>query len=152
MRVNLTAKANAEPVDEGSMGQGAGARNEIDSPERLEVFLRNFYRDVAQDDLIGPLFNDVAQVDWTSHIPKIAAFWNRFLFGISGYSGNPMAAHSKVHSQHPFTPQHFERWLSLFNQALDDCWQGSNVDRMKKLAANVAAVHAKQLGVEVISG
>lgn len=149
MRVNLTAKAIAEPVDQGSTGQGASARNEIDSPERLETFLRDFYRDVAQDDIIGPLFTDVAQVDWTSHIPKIASFWNRFLFGITGYTGNPMSAHTKIHAQHAFTPRHFERWLSLFNQTLDDRWYGTNVDRMKKLATNVAAVHAKHLGVEV---
>ncbi len=124
-----------------------GPLPDIDSSECLQSFLRDFYQDVAQDQLLGPMFNDVAQVDWATHLPKIASFWNRFLFGIEGYAGNPMAAHMSVHEQRPFTMDHFVRWLELFHDALNANWQGENVERMKGLAANVARVHASQLGI-----
>ena len=51
--------------------------------------VRRFYSDVTQDDLLGPMFNEVAHVDWCEHLPKLAAFWGRALLGIPGYTGNP---------------------------------------------------------------
>jgi len=33
-----------------------GARPDLDSRTRIEGFVRSFYRDVAQDDLLGPVF------------------------------------------------------------------------------------------------
>ena len=52
--------------------------------------VRRFYADVAQDDLLGPMFNDVAQVDWSEHLPKLAAFWCRALLGHAGVRGQPV--------------------------------------------------------------
>ncbi len=139
VRVTMRSTPNPEPTTSGLP--------DIDTPERLGAFLRDFYQDVAQDLLLGPMFNEVAQVNWHEHIPKIAGFWNRFLFGIRGYDGNPMAAHFHIHGQRPFTAEHFVRWLELFHDALDANWRGENVERMKHLALNVARVHSKQLGL-----
>ncbi len=108
-------------------------------------FIRRFYSDVAQDDLLGPMFNDVARVDWGEHLPKLTDFWCRALFGTAGYSGNPFRAHLDVHTQRAFTIDHFNRWLDLFEETLDCGWAGPNADRMKMLANNVARVHAGQL-------
>lgn len=107
--------------------------------------VRRFYQGVAQDDLLGPMFNDVAQVDWNEHLPKLTAFWSRALLGIPGYSGNPFAAHAHVHEKAPFAAAHFERWLDLFTDTLVSGWVGPNVDRALALAHNVARVHAHQL-------
>ena len=60
---------------------------DLDSPEEIAEMVRRFYQDVAQDDLLGPMFNDVAQVDWAEHLPKLAAFWCRALLGLPGYQG-----------------------------------------------------------------
>jgi hemoglobin len=115
--------------------------------ERGDVaeMVKRFYRDVAQDDLLGPMFNDVARVDWSEHLPKLTAFWCRALFGTSGYSGNPFRAHQLVHSQRAFTPAHFERWLDLFCETVDLGWVGTNAEKVKTLARNVARVHCQQL-------
>jgi truncated hemoglobin YjbI len=78
---------------------------DLDSPEEIAEMVRRFYQDVAQDDLLGPMFNDVAQVDWAEHLPKLAAFWCRALLGLPGYQGNPFRAHTLVHAQEPFTPR-----------------------------------------------
>ena len=107
--------------------------------------VRRFYADAAMDDLLGPLFNDVAEVDWSEHLPKLTAFWCRALLGQAGYRGNPFRAHALVHQQQPFTPEHFQRWLSLFHETLELGWVGPNVDRARALAQNVARVHGDQL-------
>jgi hemoglobin len=113
--------------------------------EEIDEMVRRFYADVAQDDLLGPMFNDVAKVDWSEHLPKLSAFWCRALLGIPGYQGNPFRAHSVVHDKRAFTAAHFERWLSLFHETLDLGWVGPNAQRAAALADNVARVHSSQL-------
>lgn len=118
---------------------------DLDTPEEIAEMVRRFYQDVAQDDLLGPLFNDVAHVDWNEHLPKLTRFWCRALLGIEGYVGNPFRAHSLVNDKAPFTAAHFERWLDLFHDAIELGWTGPNAQRALDLAHNVARVHASQL-------
>jgi len=107
--------------------------------------VRRFYQDVAQDDLLGPVFNDVAQVDWVEHLPKLTAFRCRALLGTGGYAGNPFRAHSLINDRAPFTAAHFDRWLDLFHDAVELGWTGPNAQRPLDLAHDVARVHAGQL-------
>ncbi|MCD9622264.1 group III truncated hemoglobin [Rhabdothermincola salaria] len=118
---------------------------DLDSPEQIAELVRRFYADVAQDELLGPLFNDVARVDWSEHLPKLTAFWCRALLGQAGYTGNPFQAHAHIHAQRPFTAAHFVRWLSLFHETVELGWSGPNADRALELADNVARVHSNQL-------
>jgi hemoglobin len=119
--------------------------SDLDTPEEIAEMVRRFYADVAQDDLLGPMFEDVARVDWSEHLPKLTAFWCRALLGLQGYSGNPFRAHALVHAQQAFTHRHFERWLTLFHETVDLGWVGPNADRAHELVDNVARVHSQQL-------
>lgn len=125
--------------------QRAAPSRDLDNPEEIAEMVRRFYADVTMDDLLGPMFNDVAKVDWSEHLPKLAAFWCRALLGRSGYSGNPFRAHALVHQQRSFRPVHFERWLTLFHETLELGWIGPNTERARELADNVARVHSQQL-------
>jgi hemoglobin len=147
---------------------------DLDAPEQIAEMVRRFYADVAQDDLLGPIFEDVARVDWSEHLPKLTAFWCRALLGQPGYQGNPFRAHALVHGKRPFTRAHFERWLTLFDETLEFGWTGpdapcsdsrtaspacsssgsvSATDRARELAAAVAKVHSHQLlGEPVVLG
>jgi hemoglobin len=118
---------------------------DLDDPVQIAEMVRRFYADVAQDDLLGPVFHDVAHVDWSEHLPKLTAFWCRALLGIEGYAGHPFRAHALVHAQAPFTPAHFARWLSLFHDTVELGWTGPKADRALALAEEVARVHRRQL-------
>lgn len=118
---------------------------DLDTPDEIAEMVRRFYADVAMDDLLGPVFEDVAAVDWSEHLPKLTAFWCRALLGQEGYRGNPFRAHAQVHARSPFTAAHFERWLDLFHETLDLGWVGPRVERARLLAENVARVHRQQL-------
>lgn len=118
---------------------------DLDSADEVAEMVRRFYADVAQDRILGPMFNDVAQVDWSDHLPKLTSFWCRALFGTPGYTGNPFRQHAIVNAEQAFTPPHFRRWLELFNETVDLGWFGPNADHVKALAANVARVHQAQL-------
>ena len=119
--------------------------SDLDSEHEIAEMVRRFYADVTQDDLLGPIFNEVARVDWSEHLPKLTAFWCRALLGEPGYQGNPFRAHALVHARREFTPAHFERWLSLFHETLELGWSGPNTRRALDLADNVARVHGHQL-------
>jgi hemoglobin len=118
---------------------------DLDSPEEIAEMVRRFYADVTMDDLLGPMFNDVARVDWGEHLSKLTAFWRRALLDLPGYVGNPFRAHALVHDKRAFTPAHFERWLILFHETLELGWTGPNADRAAELADNVARVHSQHL-------
>lgn len=125
---------------------------DLGSPDEIAEMVRRFYADVAMDDLLGPVFEDVAAVDWSEHLPKLTAFWSRALLGQEGYRGNPFRAHALVHARSPFTAAHFERWLGLFHETIELGWVGPRADRAHELADAVARVHSEQLigvGVEV---
>jgi hemoglobin len=120
---------------------------DLDTVDQIAEMVRRFYRGVTADDLLGPVFNDVAHVDWDTHLPKLTAFWARALLGIEGYRGNPYARHAATHAASPLTPVHFRRWLELFERTLDAGWAGPNAERASTIARNVARVHSTQLGV-----
>lgn len=132
------------------MGDAAVVKRDLDDPGQVAELVRLFYAQVDVDDLLGPMFNDVAQVDWPEHLQKLTAFWCRALFGIPGYQGNPFRAHALVDARRSFTLAHFDRWLLLFSRTLDEGWQGPTADQARELAHRVARVHAHQLvGEEV---
>jgi hemoglobin len=117
----------------------------VDTPSEIAEMVRQFSPDVAQDDLLGPMFNEVAMVEWSEHRPKLTAFRCRALLGERGYQGNPYRAHALVHAKREFTSAHFERWLTLFHETIKFGWAGPNARRTRDLAANVACVHSHQL-------
>lgn len=112
-------------------------RDIIDEEDVLEVMTR-FYGKVAQDDLIGPMYNDVAKVDWSEHIPKTARFWNSILFGGTDYTGSPKLAHERVNAKRRFTHEMFQRWYELFSETVDNGWKGNNAETMKRKAKKSA--------------
>ncbi|MGI9539654.1 MAG: group III truncated hemoglobin, partial [Miltoncostaeaceae bacterium] len=107
--------------------------------------MRRFYSRVNEDPLLGPVFNDVAQVDWSEHLPKLTAFWCRILFGTPGFAGAPMRAHMLVHVKSPLGHEHFRRWVELFVDTVDSGWTGSNAERVKEFAGGVARAHSQHL-------
>lgn len=118
---------------------------DLDSPEEIAELVRRFYQDVAQDGLLGPMFNDVAQVDWADHLPKLTAFWCRVLLGIPGFAGNAMVAHIEVHDQEAFRHEHFQQWLDLFHEHVDLGWSGPLAEAAKEFARRVAFAHSSRL-------
>ena len=118
---------------------------DLDNPDDIGRMVRTFYNKVRVDPLLGPMFNDVAKVDWPEHFEKLTAFWCRALLDMPGYGGNPFRAHAKIHEQQCFTRNHFERWLRLFHDTIDADWAGPYAEAAKAMGRRVAAVHSNQL-------
>lgn len=114
-----------------------------DIAERADVGLlvRTFYAKVRQDDLIGPIFNAVIPgPEWEAHLEKLTDFWESNLFFVHKYKGNPVRKHQAVDQKHPFSENHFQRWLSLWRDTVDDLFQGEMAAEAKSRAERIAQI------------
>jgi hemoglobin len=106
----------------------------------IEALVNRFYEKVRADELIGPIFNDVANVDWDVHLPKLYAFWQTVLFGDGGFKGNPLGVHFDLVRKTAMDWPRFERWLALFNETVDELFAGDRAGHIKRLADDMAHV------------
>jgi hemoglobin len=126
-------------------------RHDLATRADVERLVRAFYRAAAMDDLLGPVFT-AASVSWPDHLATVTTFWMWQLFGVRGYEGNPLRAHAPVHRRTPFGPEHFERWLDLFTETVDEWFEGPTADMAKTRAAKMARAMQRLLAGESADG
>ncbi len=111
---------------------------DITSEDDIKNLVDTFYAKVKRDDVIGYIFTDVVDVDWEHHLPKMYAFWQFLLLGQDTYRGNPMEAHRRVHQREPLTEAHFDRWLRLFQETVDELFEGMVAEEAKNRSRLIA--------------
>lgn len=117
----------------------------LNSPEAIRLLVNSFYEKVQLDPLIGPVFTDVADVDWATHLPKMYAFWESIILGNNAYDGHPFRPHLLVNGQHPLRVEHFERWLTLFTATLNEHFTGETAEQVRQRAMQIAMVWSQKL-------
>jgi hemoglobin len=110
---------------------------DLDSRPQIEEMVRDFYRQVAMDDLLGPVFSE-ARVDWSVHIPKLVDFWEWQLLGAPATGRNPLRAHEPIHARRPFTPAMYDRWVAMFCSTVDEGFAGPVAEVAKARARRMA--------------
>ena len=104
-----------------------------------------FYREIVFDELLEPIFGEVAEVDWAEHIPKLIDYWCWILFGTDGYPGSVTRSHRRLHALRPIEPAHCDRWMKLWVATVDAGWSGPVADHAKDHAAKLMAGMAKHV-------
>jgi len=102
-----------------------------------------FYEKVGKDELLAPVFNEVAHVDWASHLPIMYRFWESMLFGAGTYEGTPFPKHAVL----PIQKAHFSRWLALFVETVNEHFTGAKAEEAKGRAASIADTFAQRMGL-----
>jgi len=115
-------------------------KKDIKNKEDIQLLINNFYKKVIDDDEIGFIFNDVMKVNWKNHLPIMYDFWENNLFYTGAYEGNPMESHKKLNTIVPLTSAHFDRWNTLFNNAVDENFEGEKADLAKQRAYSISTV------------
>jgi len=118
-------------------------RTEIKTEADIKRLVDTFYAKVNRDPLLSPVFNDVAKVDWEKHLPTMYNFWGSLLLGKGNYSGRPFPPHAVL----PIGNTHFERWLQLFSETVDELFSGLSAEMAKQRARNIAGVFRHKLGL-----
>ena len=122
----------------------AAPRPDIRGRDDLKHLVDVFYAKVRADPLLGPIFDDVARVNWEVHLPHLVSFWQTVLFGNGGFRGNPMAAHLRLARLTEMDWPRFERWTTLFSQTVNALFQGDQATRIQMAAREMArAFHSR---------
>lgn len=106
---------------------------EITQREDIILLVNSFYDKVKQDDLLGPLFT---HVDWPHHLPVMYNFWSSMLLDEQSYQGNPFQKHVAL----AISASHFDRWLELFHQTVDENFIGDKANEVKDRSRSIAGV------------
>src|SRR3954454_14900267 len=112
---------------------------DLDRRAAIHDVVVRFYREVVFDELLAPVFDEVAEVDWAVHIPKLIDYWCHVLLGETGYDGALLAAHRHVHQLGPLRLEHFDRWYALWAASIDAGWSGPQAERAKEHARRIGA-------------
>jgi|UniRef100_UPI00378324F2 hemoglobin len=117
---------------------------DIQGRAEIETLVNTFYDRVRGDELLGFIFEKIAQTNWQTHLPKMYAFWETVIFRSGGYTGNPLAAHAKLVPLTNMGREQFDRWLMLFRRTVDDLFAGEHAEHIKSCAEDMAnVIHAR---------
>jgi truncated hemoglobin YjbI len=111
----------------------------------VAILVEAFYRRALTDDLIGRIFTDVARMDLEHHLPIITDFWETVLFNAGRYRRNLLELHAALDRRFPLEEVHFERWLGLWTDTVDELFAGPTAERAKSEARRVAASIGRRL-------
>lgn len=101
---------------------------EIISAEDVTQLVDAFYSKVLKDEDLAPFFT---KLDLGMHLPKMVHFWSFVLLDEPGYTTNVVEKHLNMPLEH----KHFERWLALFHETIDELFEGEKVTLAKQRAA-----------------
>jgi len=106
----------------------------------IAVLVEKFYEKVFLDDTIGQIFTDFMKVSPESHFPIMINFWETVLFAKNAYHGNVIMKHVNVHKIFPLKPNHFETWIKLFFETIDENFEGEITEIAKNSVKSMAMV------------
>ena len=98
---------------------------EITTQDDVNHLVSQFYSKVLKDELLSPHF---AGIDLEHHLPRIAAFWALILIDQEGYKGNVFDKHAHLKIDN----RHFDRWVELFSQTVDEYFTGEKAELAKQ--------------------
>jgi len=110
------------------------SKREILTIKEIENLVDSFYAKVREDSSLGPIFKNQIGDNWDQHLDKMYRFWQTVLLNEHTYSGSPFAPHARL----PIGKDHFDRWLGLFHETIDENFTGAKAEEAKWRAVKMA--------------
>jgi hemoglobin len=112
---------------------------DIETAQDVKRLVDAFYAKVNCDELLAPIFNETANVDWSTHLPTMYRFWESMLFRSGNYQGAPFPKHAVL----PVQQAHFQRWVTLFAETVDENFAGPKRAKKRKAAPCVLPTRSR---------
>ena len=109
-------------------------KKDLQNLDDIRTLVDNFYGKVRSDELLAPIFNERIRDNWPVHLEKMYRFWQTVLLGEHTYMGSPFPPHANL----PVDKSHFEQWLKLFKETLDEQFSGEKTAEAKWRADKMA--------------
>jgi hemoglobin len=110
-------------------------KTDIENIDHIKILVDTFYQKVQQDKLLGPIFTGAIR-DWPHHLEKMYRFWQTVLLDQHTYSGSPFPPHAHM----PIDETHFNRWLQIFHETVDNLFTGKIAGEAKWRSEKMAAM------------
>lgn len=109
-------------------------KKEITSFEDIQLLVDSFYAKVKEDELLGDIFNTIIQDRWPEHLEKMYRFWETVLLDKHSYFGSPFPPHAQL----PIQKEHFERWIHVFHETIENHFKGKKATEAKWRSGKMA--------------
>jgi hemoglobin len=116
-------------------------KKDIENIEDIEKLVNVFYERIRENEQLGPVFNQVIKDKWPEHLSKMVSFWQTILLYEHTYSGSPFPPHAKL----PIEKSHFDTWVDLFQQTVDNLFAGEKADAAKARAVILGVTFSSKL-------
>jgi hemoglobin len=124
-------------------------KKDIETREDIAVFVTAFYDQLATDELLKNIFfARLGNGDWQPHLQVIVNFWDSVLFGSPTYKGSSFMPHNSMQLQQI----HFDKWLQLLNQSIDDNFEGVKTTEAKTKANTMAILFMSKINYNKENG
>ncbi len=110
---------------------------DIENRADIEKIMTAFYDKVFIDDFMNFYFTTITQVNLEKHLPRITDFWESTLFNTVNYTNNILTIHEHLNTLAPFKYEHFNRWVAIFCECIDEMYSGINAEKAKEKAASI---------------
>lgn len=115
---------------------------DIETIDDIKLFVDSFYEKIQKDDLLAPVFALKIEANhWQPHLDKMYLFWKTVLFHEAAYKGSPYMKHHPL----PIHQEHFDRWVSLFNDNLDHLFEGELANEAKRRVKSMADLFSAKM-------
>ncbi len=116
-------------------------KKDIENRDDIYLLVRKFYKELLNDDLMHHFFEDFTNPSHLEkHLQILVNFWDNILFYSGTYKKNAIQPHLELHLKKPFEIKHFQQWLFLFKNTVDELFQGENAHTTKSRAMAIATV------------
>jgi len=124
-------------------------RCDVADRDDIAGLVAEFYRRAFADEVLGPIFLDVARVDLSAHLPVMGDFWDTVLLRAGLYHRNALRPHLALAAEVELTDAHFTRWLALWTATVEERHAGPRAELAKTQAAQIAAsIHRRGSGAQ----
>lgn len=111
-------------------------KKDIRSKEDIKLMVDTFYQRALKNEPLKHIFENVAAVNFETHLPVMYEFWSQVLFANGDYRGNPFEKHLPL----PLTKNHFDLWIGIFCSTVDDLFEGNKAEEAKARARTIGQI------------
>ena len=106
----------------------------------IELLVNYFYGKIVESKELGFIFQEVAKVNWSTHLPIMYDFWENIILFTGTYEGNPMNLHQHLQRIAPLNETHFFQWNKLFIGTVDELFAGEKANLAKQRAISISRI------------
>jgi hemoglobin len=102
----------------------------------IAILVNDFYADIRGDSILAPIFEAAIGANWEPHLARMVDFWCSVMLSSAEFKGNVYGKHMALHG---VEPEHFRRWLPLFEAHARRLFRPEAADQFMAAALRIAA-------------